>query len=349
MIDRQKAKKAIILFAALSTFSLFASSLMFAYFFWLDQSNEIINSKFTNAQFLATFTFIFTLILGLFVVIVHFMSAYLRDYDDRIIKGKEIIIKSKHVDQSAHEFVSMASHQMRSPLIAMKWLCKEILKKSKNLTKDDKNSISTVRELADRVIQLVDALLNVSRLDAGVYKFKLEEFDLVDVIEDVTKEFKMRLKEKNVSLKKKLSRKNVKVLSDRKSVDFVLENLISNAIKYSSPKGKIWVYVDYIEKETVIDEQRIPRHSCVIRIVDNGLGIPENQQEYVFEKLFRADNAKYQNIEGTGLGLYCIKKIVEALNGEIWFESEEGQGSTFYVSIPVKFKKPKLWLKVEKS
>ena len=115
----------------------------------------------------------------------------------------------------------------------------------------------------------------------------------------------------------------------------IYQNLISNAVKYTGKEGKIEINHTIMKKGEMADKNhRINTESVLITVSDNGWGIPKKQQEKIFTKLFRADNAKLKDSSGTGLGLYIVKSVIEQFNGSVWFESEENKGTKFFVIIP---------------
>ena len=115
----------------------------------------------------------------------------------------------------------------------------------------------------------------------------------------------------------------------------VLSNLISNAIQYTPEKKSIRVTSEEVKKGNTIDTHKMLEDSLIITVSDDGCGVPKNQQEKIFTKFFRADNARIMHTDGTGLGLYIVKSILDHTGGTIWFRSEEKEGTTFYITIPL--------------
>jgi len=184
-----------------------------------------------------------------------------------------------------------------------------------------------------RMIKLVNDLLNVSRLDTGVLKIdpKLVQFE--KIIEHVIEDQKVLIAKKQCKVTfKKPKKKLPTVLLDESLIKQVIHNLLTNAIRYSkSIKGKILIKL----------ELRDENKDYLLTVSDNGIGIPKNKQRHIFEKFFRTDEARKMESEGSGLGLYISKMIIESSGGRIWFESKENKGTKFYVSIPLKGMKQK--------
>ena len=174
------------------------------------------------------------------------------------------------------------------------------------------------------MIGLVNALLSVSRMDLGTFILEPEPIDIVLLIENVVEEQKFAIKEKNIQLSLDFGQNIPIIQADPKLFSMVVQNLLSNAVKYTPVKGKIKISLslNYIDR------------NILFKINDTGYGIPKNQQDKIFKKLFRADNVREKDTEGTGLGLYIVKAIIDNSGGKVWFESKENKGSTFYVQLP---------------
>ncbi|EKE11199.1 MAG: multi-sensor signal transduction histidine kinase [uncultured bacterium] len=222
------------------------------------------------------------------------------------------------------EFVSVASHQLRTPLAAIRWETELLLSKlDKGLSDKQCKSINTINILATRMTRLVNDLLDVTKIDQGKLILRKERVDMAETVSEVVDVLLplVRAKKMNIIVKKR--NKILMALSDQEKIKLVIENLITNSIKYTKTRGKI--------------EISLSKNSgfVVFSIRDNGVGIPNSQQKEIFSKFFRSDNiVKYQT-EGTGLGLYIAKSIVEQSGGRVWFQSREDVGSVFNFSLPV--------------
>lgn len=257
-------------------------------------------------------------ILGAFVYLIFFAFRSL----DELGKMETSLAKSQELDRAKTEFVGLASHQLRTPLTAVSWFTEMLLKKDfGSLNEKQEDYLSEIYAGNQRMIDLVDDLLNTSRIDMGTINAKPEIINLAEAMENVLSEFSPQISQKKISIEKKFSRNLPSVLIDPEHLGIVLQNVLSNAVKYASPKGKIAI------------EMRRQNSHILVKIADNGWGIPVNQQKKIFTKLFRADNVRKRETEGTGLGLYIARAIIKKSGGKIWFESKENKGTTFYITL----------------
>jgi PAS domain S-box-containing protein len=231
----------------------------------------------------------------------------------------------RQIDKSKSEFVSLASHQLRTPLSAIKWYSEMLLSgKSGKLSVKQKKYINEVSRGNERMIKLIDVLLSVSRLEAGSIKVNPKVIDVKTLIRGIIEEQKFNMKKKKQKFTPKCVSVEVpQIYADPDLIRIVFQNIISNAVKYTPEKGEITCNIEKRDNDVLF------------QIKDTGIGIPKDQQSRVFEKLFRASNAFSHDPEGNGLGLYLAKTTVESFGGKIWFESEEGKGTTFYISMPL--------------
>ena len=227
----------------------------------------------------------------------------------------------RQIDRSKSEFVSLASHQLRTPLTAIKWYS-DVLFKEK-LSAKQKKCLNGIYDGNERMIKLIDVMLNVSRLEAGKIKINPSPTNVKKILEDIINEQKFTVKTKKQKFIFECPDDLPEISIDQNLVRLIFQNLISNAIKYTPDEGEILCKVE--KKNNLFS----------FEVKDTGIGIPQNQQKRVFEKLFRADNAFSHTAEGNGLGLYAAKMTAESLGGKIWFESKAGKGTTFFVDLPV--------------
>ncbi|PIR73884.1 MAG: hypothetical protein COU40_00080 [Candidatus Moranbacteria bacterium CG10_big_fil_rev_8_21_14_0_10_35_21] len=242
------------------------------------------------------------------------------------IIGNSII---KLMDQMAKlnkmktEFISVASHQLRTPLTAIKWETELLLSKSKDLPAKPRGGIENINILSTRMNDLVNDLLNVARIDQKILILEKETVDLGKITENSIKNFLFLAGKKGIEIEFQKNPSLPEFISDREKLKTIVENLLSNSLKYTPDKGKIVIKIEN-------DEQEI-----IFSIRDNGVGIPSNQQAQIFTKFFRSDNAVKYQTGGTGLGLFIAKEIINKMNGKIWFESEENKGTIFTFSLPI--------------
>ncbi len=240
------------------------------------------------------------------------------------------ISKEKQIDRAKSEFVSLASHQLRTPLSTINWYTEILLAEDAGKLNDEqKDYLKEVYKGNQRMVDLVNALLNVSRIELGTLAVEPEETDLIDLAESVLNEIKPQVSKRKQKIVKNFGKNIPKIVLDLKLMRIVFQNYISNAIKYTPEKGQI---------ELTMKKQK---NKVLISVKDNGIGIPKRQQEKIFQKLFRADNVRERETDGTGLGLYIVKSVVEQFGGKVWFESVENKGTTFYATIPLEGVKAK--------
>ena len=235
------------------------------------------------------------------------------------------ITKEKEIDKAKTEFVSLASHQLRTPLSTVNWYSEMLLTGDVGeVTTEQKKYLEEIYNGNQRMVELVNTLLDVSRIELGTLVVESKPTNIVKLTQNVINEQKLQIIEKKIKLSPSFEDNIPLITADPKLLRMVIQNLLSNAIKYTPDGGKIRASLSLDEKKNVI-----------LKISDTGYGIPENQQDKIFSKLFRADNVIGKDTEGTGLGLYIAKSIVEQVGGKLWFESEENQGATFYVALPL--------------
>jgi len=241
------------------------------------------------------------------------------------------ITHEKQIDRAKTEFVSLASHQLRTPLTAINWFTEMLLNEDAGKLNDEqKNYLQEVYKGNKRMVDLVNALLNVSRIDLGTFAIEPALTNIIELANDVIKEMQSQVVAKKLLISTSFA-ELPQISVDPKLMRIIFQNLISNAVKYTPEQGKIIVTV---QKSNKAPSKKQPGTSLYISVADTGMGIPAAQKDKIFTKLFRADNVRAKETEGTGLGLYIIKSIVEQSFGTIWFDSEENKGTTFHILLP---------------
>ncbi|HXK37593.1 MAG TPA: PAS domain S-box protein [Candidatus Paceibacterota bacterium] len=236
----------------------------------------------------------------------------------------EDITQRKAVDQAKTEFVSLASHQLRTPLSAIRWYSEMLLSKYVGeLNEKQRQYVKEIYHGNIRMVDLVNALLNTSRIDLGTFAVEPEPVNLVEICESVLLELNPQILERQEKVERNFAGAPATYNGDPKLLRIVFQNLLSNSVKYTQVGG------------TIGAEINTRGNDLYISIWDNGYGIPKHQQSSMFQKLFRADNVRQKDTEGTGLGMYIIKAIVESAQGKIWFDSEEDKGTKFHVLMPL--------------
>ncbi len=241
------------------------------------------------------------------------------------------INKEREIERMKSEFLSVAAHQLRSPLGSIRWgiemLVEGDLGKIPQKAKETLQQIYTSNQW---MITLVNDLLNVSRIDQGRIHDEPELTDHIEIIRAVIKEYELEAFEKKISIKLNAKKDCCKkIMIDPMRFREVIQNLLSNAVKYSRGNGNVIITVD--QSELLVK----------IIVADSGIGIPSRDKKEIFSRFFRASNAVKSKTEGTGLGLFVVKSYVARWGGSIWFESKEGKGTTFYLQFPIKSQKLK--------
>lgn len=243
-------------------------------------------------------------------------------------KGTLIIMhdvsREKLIESLKTEFVSIAAHQLRTPLSAIKWTTSMILDGDVGtINSEQKDFLEKIYESNERMVHLINDLLNVSRIEEGRFLYKQEPSQMEDLVKALISSSEELLNMKKIKFELETPETLLpKVYVDKEKISIVIQNLLENAVKYTQERGSIKISL----KKT--------NSSILFKIKDSGVGIPKSQQNRMFSKFFRAENVVRMETEGTGLGLYTSKNIVEAHKGRIWFESEENKGTTFFVEIP---------------
>ena len=234
------------------------------------------------------------------------------------------VTKEKQVDRAKSEFVSLISHQLRTPLTAINLFTEMLIDKQLGeLNEEQTEYIKNISQSNQRMVVLVNSILNVSRLEMGTFIIEPKDTDVAELAQTVIDEQKIIMAEKKIKFKQLIDKKIPTIKTDPNHLRMVFQNLLSNATNYT-PNGK------NIELDITFDKVD---DKILIAVKDEGIGIPKNQQSEIFSKLFRANNAQLFFTDGNGLGLYIVKTVVEQLGGKIWFESEENVGTSFFVSL----------------
>lgn len=247
--------------------------------------------------------------------------------DKEIIGAIEVfrdITQEKEIDKIKSEFVFLASHQLRTPLSTVNWYVEALLSgDAGKLNEDQKTYLKEIDEGTKNMGEIVKDLLNVSRLDLGTLTIEPVSINLSRLIKSILEEVHPIAEDKELQIQNKVSTNFSGVISDEKMLRMLVQNLITNAVKYTPDNGNI--NIDAIKQDD----------NFILTVADTGMGIPKESQPKIFTKLFRADNVLETEINGTGLGLYMVKTIVEKFGGKIWFESEINKGTKFFVSLPM--------------
>jgi signal transduction histidine kinase len=225
------------------------------------------------------------------------------------------------------EFVSLAAHQLRTPLAGIKWTLETVLeeKDEANLPEEIVDFIKKAAEANERMVSLVNELLNVTRIEEGRYVYDPKNVNMKKVVEASLKEHKEEIERKGIKFSLSQPEKDISfVKADEEKLTVVVQNFLDNALKYTK-EGEISLKLEELKEEKKIK----------VSVSDTGVGIPEEEKIKIFNKFVRGENVQRMDTEGSGLGLFISKNIIEAHKGEIGFDSKEGGGSTFFFTLPI--------------
>lgn len=233
------------------------------------------------------------------------------------------ITKQKQIDRAKSEFVSLASHQLRTPISAMRWNL-ELFSTATlaQLNEMQKSYILKIENTLGRMQTLIDDFLNVSKLELGTLVAQRAPFDLTQFFSSILDEYRVYAQQREVEIATNWGDTFGEYVSDSHLLNMAVSNVMGNALKYTPEHGTVYAFTELTDTQ------------LTIQIRDTGIGIPEEDKEMIFTKLFRASNTQVYGASGTGLGLYIVKEAIGILGGTITFESNVGQGTTFTIVLP---------------
>ncbi len=234
----------------------------------------------------------------------------------------------KEIDRMKTEFVANISHELRTPLAAIKAYAETVLDSLEMLDQSTlKDFMDTIHKQSIQLENLLNELLDFSRLEQKALKLEREEVNIIEVVEDAVEGLREKAENNGIRLYFSSSDDEVRAFVDPKRIRQVLTNLIDNGIRFSKRDSED----RYVKVEVKKEEDTV-----LIAVKDNGVGIPKDKFDRIFDKFYRVDQSLTYEVSGTGLGLTIAKEIVELHGGRIWVESEEGVGSTFYIELPLR-------------
>ncbi|PIP21046.1 MAG: hypothetical protein COX40_01430 [Candidatus Omnitrophica bacterium CG23_combo_of_CG06-09_8_20_14_all_40_11] len=231
----------------------------------------------------------------------------------------------KKISKRKTDFISSVSHELRTPLTSIKGYAAILIEeKLGHLPVAAKERLEKINRHTDELVHMVNDLLDIARIESGRALMKMEKQDLKTIISNTADLISIQCKNKNIELITDIQKDIPLVLADRTQLERVFINLLDNAVKFTPENGKITIKAHTEDNVIQVD------------ISDTGIGIPPDSLSMLFEEFYRVDNPINQQVKGTGLGLSLIKHIIEAYKGKIWAESQEGKGSTFSFTLPIK-------------
>lgn len=285
----------------------------------------MFNLQAVGDNFLVILVFIFAPVSGYLV----YEAFRTRDHAS-ILKEENAHLKEDYkrmerTDKVQSEFVGIATHQLRTPLAKMKWsLLSLVGELEEKLTPSQKELFEVAKESNEKMIRLVEDLLGVKETEDSRLGYDFKTTNLVEVIDSTVKNFSVLAKQKNIGLDfVNTNGSSLGMTIDPWKVGLALGNLIDNAISYTPENGKIEVRLENFG------------NSVRVSVKDSGIGIPDAEKEKIFTRFFRASNASKIRANGTGLGLYIARNIIKVHGGEIWANSLENKGTTFYFTLPI--------------
>lgn len=233
----------------------------------------------------------------------------------------------KHIDEIKDEFMSMASHQLRTPLTSIKGYLSMVLEgDAGKVTPQQHKLLQEAFGSSERMVRLISDFLNVSRLQTGKFIIEKDAFDITEVTRQEIANLQVIAASHRIKLRLNITKAPLPVMADESKIRQVIMNFVDNAIYYSQPDSTI-----------VVNLERV-KNSLALTVVDTGIGVPEEDQSKLFTKFFRAKNARKQRPDGTGVGLYLARRVISGHGGTIIFSSKEGRGSTFGFTLPLSMK-----------
>jgi signal transduction histidine kinase/GAF domain-containing protein len=239
------------------------------------------------------------------------------------VKVVHDVTKERELDQMKSDFISLVSHELRTPLFSIQGFIRLILDGEVPDEETQINFLTIVKEQTQHLTDMVDNLLDLSRLEAGLIDLKPETIQIGEIAQQTVAKLRSLAQNKQISVKTHMADNIPSLTADRHWLEHVMTNLLGNAIKFTPEGGQVWILA---ERQT---------SDVVVQVIDSGIGIPKEAQKDLFSKFHQVDASMTRRASGTGLGLYIARQIIEAHGGRIWVKSEMGQGSAFSFSLPL--------------
>ncbi len=253
-------------------------------------------------------------------------SAIMKDGKNMGVVGIfQNITERLSIEREKDDFLSIAAHQLRTPLSGIRWVIEFLLEgDAGKLSKEANELLTQIFNNNQRLIELVNDLLDVSRINMGKSKEETSLVNICQLLSDAVKALEGLARDRKITIHyEEVCALTPNIEAGPKHIFQAFENIISNAIKYTEAGGRVDVLAKF------------KKNKVIVSVKDNGIGIPKQEQSKIFSKFFRSTNAVLKEANGSGLGLNVVKSFIEEANGKVWFESEEGKGSEFFVELPL--------------
>lgn len=261
--------------------------------------------------------------LGLFAETFNTMSQKIKATQESLQIELE---KTKKLDKQKTEFLSIAAHQLRTPMSGIKWVVNMAVTGDLGKIADEaKEQLGKGLQNIDRMIALINSLLDVTQIETEQFEFKMEPHDIVEIMEEVYADLEHAAQEMGVAIIIEQPKHKLEpVIADAEKLKMALRNVIDNGIKYTPKKGSVTISFEKENNDTML-----------IHIADTGYGIPKAEQDRIYTKFFRGSNVQTIQADGSGLGLFIVHEIIRKHDGDITFESEIDKGTTFTIELPI--------------
>lgn len=251
-------------------------------------------------------------------------------HEKEIQEKERLLQEALQLEQLKSEFFANISHELRTPITIIKAATQlfnqSLDQNSHNMVEGVylKKYVDSIKQNSNRLLRLVNNLIDMTKIDAGYYEIHLENHNIVSVVEDITMSVVEYVEGKTIELIFDTEIEEAVIACDPDKVERIMLNLLSNAIKYSPEFGQIQVYIEQLD------------HEIRIAVSDNGVGIPENRLQYIFNRFTQVDNTLTRKCEGSGIGLSLVKSLVEMHGGHVWAQSQLNEGTTVTFSLPIR-------------